>query len=168
MSAITADPPSQSNPLPTALASSLPKRSTAQEPPVQNGWSRPLGPGQISSTLKSGHVQQGTPLDNGGMTSHNCNDNFSTLPTALSPSSSTVSFPNGFTQQSPPATQIVPHPTWTKTSKPNFHCINFTINLFSPRRSYAWFLAVDQDGMVNCPQWNCVCSPLPRICSKSG
>jgi hypothetical protein len=91
-----------------------------QDPPVQNDRSHPSGPAQASYPLQSGHAfQQGNTTrqregalayaeDGGHVRPHNSNDNLSTVPTALSPSSSTVYLPNGPTQQIPPVTYIDP------------------------------------------------------------
>jgi len=109
-----------------------------QDPPVQNGRSHPSGPAQASHSLQSGHAQQGNTtrqrLAHAGEdpfrsdhVQHQGNNNLSTLPTALSPSSGTASLPNDPIQQIPPVTHIGP-PDVDKDE------------------CYAWFLAVDQDG----------------------
>jgi len=98
---------------------SAPHNSTqaqaVQDPPVQNDSSRPSGPAHTPYSLQSDHAQQvNTTRQREGDPAHaedgphNSNDNPSTPPMALSPSSSTVSLPNGPTQQSPPVTHIAP------------------------------------------------------------
>ena len=100
-------------------------RSTqeVQDPPVQNDRSRPTGPEQASYSLQSDHARQGHntrqregdlahteggPSLSGDVRLHSSNDNLSTSPTALSPSNSTDSLPNGSTQQNPPVKHIAP------------------------------------------------------------
>jgi len=133
----TSPQPVKSAPYSTGIQST----QGVQDPPAQNGLSRPPSPVQASYSLQSAHSQQGNTLqreDDPTHTEdgiflgsygqpHNSRDNLSASPAALSPSSSTVSLPNAPTQQSPPVTHIAP-PDVNKDE------------------SYAWFLAVDQDG----------------------
>ena len=109
---------------PATRKSGIQSTQEVQNPPVQNGQSRSTGPVQVSSSLQSGHAQQGyairqrqgdlthtsedSPFLSGGVRLHNSNDNLSTLPTALRPSNSTDSLPNGSTQQSPRVKHIAP------------------------------------------------------------
>jgi len=153
---ITVDPPSQSNPLPTGLASSLLKGSETHRRRMAGRTLRTQY--RLPTLCKAVILIKETPLDNGRMTLLTRRTVFFwavTDPTTAKTTSPLRRLPSAhraalaLCETLPPSracrSRTLPHPTWTKTGRRNFRCINFTTNLFSPRRCYAWFLAVDQD-----------------------
>src|SRR5260221_12052642 len=87
-----------------------------QDPAAPSGWSRTSGAAQASYPPQNGLSQQGNttqqqeddldraengPFLGGFIRPNNSNNNLSTPPNALTPSSSVVSLPNGSAQQRP-------------------------------------------------------------------
>jgi len=110
-----------------------------QDPVAPSGWSQPPGAARAAYNPQHGLARQGNttqqqggdlaraedvPFLGGFILPNNSNNNLSTSPNALSPSSSVVSLPNGSSQQGPPV------------APPNV----------DKDECYAWFLTVDQDG----------------------